>query len=44
MRQPASERTRSRDHVRRVALERYTWDGTAGDLVTLYRRLAATPR
>lgn len=44
MRQPASERTRLRNHVRRVALERYTWDGTAGDLVTLYRRLAATPR
>lgn len=44
MRQPASERTRLRNHVRRVALERYTWDGTAGDLVTLYRRLAASPR
>jgi hypothetical protein len=30
-----------RDHVRAVALARYTWDGTAGDLVALYRRLAA---
>ena len=42
MRQPASERRRLRDHVRRVALDRYTWDGTAGDLLTLYRRLAAS--
>ena len=42
MRQPAAERQRLRDHVRRVALERYTWDGTAGDLITLYRRLAAS--
>ena len=41
MRQPVSERQRLRDHVRRIALDRYTWDGTAGDLVTLYRRLAA---
>jgi len=41
MRQPIDERRRLRDHVRRVALERYTWAGTAGDLITLYRRLAA---
>ena len=41
MRQPVEERQRLRDHVRAVALARYTWDGTAGDLVTLYRRLAA---
>jgi glycosyltransferase involved in cell wall biosynthesis len=40
LRQRPDERGRLRDHVRRVALERYTWDGTAGDLVTLYRRLA----
>ncbi len=40
LRQPAAERRRLRDHVRAVALARYTWDGTAGDLVTLYRRLA----
>jgi glycosyltransferase involved in cell wall biosynthesis len=41
IRQPVAERQRLRDHCRAVALDRYTWDGTAGDLVVLYRRLAA---
>lgn len=41
LRMSAEEHARLRDHCRAVALERYTWDGTAGDLVTLYRRLAA---
>ena len=30
-------------HCRRVALERYTWEGNAGGLVEVYRRLAAQP-
>ncbi|MFN8623144.1 MAG: glycosyltransferase [Chloroflexota bacterium] len=41
MRAPIAERRALRDHCRAVALARYTWDGTAGDLVALYRRLAA---
>ena len=41
LRMPADEHALLRDHCRSVALARYTWDGTAGDLVTLYRRLAA---
>jgi glycosyltransferase involved in cell wall biosynthesis len=41
LRAPAEERRRMRDHCRALALSRYTWEGTAGDLITLYRRLAA---
>jgi glycosyltransferase involved in cell wall biosynthesis len=38
----AEERTTMRARCRRVALERYTWEGNVAGLMTLYRRLAAT--
>lgn len=41
LRLPADEMAALRARCRAIALERYTWDGTAGALVDLYRRLAA---
>jgi glycosyltransferase involved in cell wall biosynthesis len=41
--QPQAERLALRAHCRRVALERYTWEGNAGGLLEVYRRLAARP-
>jgi glycosyltransferase involved in cell wall biosynthesis len=38
---PDAERRALREHCRRVALTRYTWDANAGGLVKLYRTLAA---
>jgi glycosyltransferase involved in cell wall biosynthesis len=40
---PEEERRALRAHCRRVALERYTWEGNAGGLIEVYRRLAAPP-
>jgi glycosyltransferase involved in cell wall biosynthesis len=37
---PEFERQRLRAHCRTVALEKYTWEGNAGGLLALYRRLA----
>jgi len=41
---PPDEMAALRVRCREIALARYTWDGTAGDLVRLYRRLAAAAR
>jgi glycosyltransferase involved in cell wall biosynthesis len=40
---PDEERQALRAHCRRVALERYTWEGNAGGLLEVYRRLANAP-
>jgi glycosyltransferase involved in cell wall biosynthesis len=37
---PARERTRMREHVRAVALNRYSWERARDGLVSLYRELA----
>ena len=39
--QPEADRHALRTHCRRVALERYTWEGNADGLLELYRGLAA---
>jgi glycosyltransferase involved in cell wall biosynthesis len=40
---PEDERAALRAHCRRVALERYTWEGNASGLLEVYRRLATSP-
>jgi glycosyltransferase involved in cell wall biosynthesis len=44
LRAPAEEREALRRHCREVALTKYTWDGNAGGLRALYRRLAEASR
>jgi glycosyltransferase involved in cell wall biosynthesis len=40
---PEPDRVALRTHCRRVALERYSWEGNAGGLLAVYRDLAARP-